>query len=99
MARFIRSCTRFVLGSYCLKLTFVSKIIKLFKNQETIAYVFFCMGRLKFYCVDVNKVPQALVKRGNITLKKEGEMKAEVIGGHKAWLVIEEVKEMIQKCV
>lgn len=24
--------------------------------------------RLKFYCVDVNKVPQALVQRGNITV-------------------------------
>ncbi|KAJ7975988.1 Thioredoxin [Quillaja saponaria] len=46
--------------------------------------------KLKFYYVDVNKVPQALVKRGNISkmptiqLWKDGEMKAEVIGGHKA---------------
>lgn len=24
--------------------------------------------RLKFYCVDVNKVPQSLVKRGNISV-------------------------------
>lgn len=58
---------------------------------------------IKFYCVDVNKVPQALVKRGNISkmptiqLWKDGECKAEVIGGHKAWLVIDEVREMIQK--
>lgn len=28
---------------------------------------------------------------------KDGEMKAEVIGGHKAWLVIEEVREMINQ--
>ncbi|KAF5737355.1 WCRKC thioredoxin 1 isoform 1 [Tripterygium wilfordii] len=61
--------------------------------------------KFKFYYVDVNKVPQALVKRGNITkmptiqLWKDGEMKAEVIGGHKAWLVIDEVREMIQKFV
>ncbi|KAI8558888.1 hypothetical protein RHMOL_Rhmol04G0131100 [Rhododendron molle] len=59
--------------------------------------------QIKFYCVDVNKVPQALVKRGNVSkmptiqLWKDGEMKAEVIGGHKAWLVLDEVREMIQK--
>ncbi|KAK9671628.1 hypothetical protein RND81_12G043500 [Saponaria officinalis] len=58
--------------------------------------------KIKFYCVDVNNVPQALVKRGNISkmptiqLWKDGEMKAEVIGGHKAWLVMEEVRQMIQ---
>ncbi|XP_058079136.1 thioredoxin-like 3-1, chloroplastic isoform X2 [Magnolia sinica] len=58
---------------------------------------------IKFYFVDVNNVPQALVKRGNISkmptiqLWKDGEMIEEVIGGHKAWLVIDEVKEMIQK--
>ncbi|RLN07857.1 hypothetical protein C2845_PM11G24250 [Panicum miliaceum] len=56
-----------------------------------------------FYFVDVNKVPQAVVKRGNITkmptiqLWKDGEWKEEVIGGHKAWLVMDEVREMIQK--
>ncbi|WRX25125.1 Thioredoxin domain - like 10 [Theobroma cacao] len=61
--------------------------------------------KIKFYCVDVNKVPQGLVKRGNIckmpTIQvwKDGEMKEEVIGGHKAWLVIEEVRQMIQKFV
>ncbi|KAK7396309.1 hypothetical protein VNO78_17221 [Psophocarpus tetragonolobus] len=60
-------------------------------------------NKVKFYYVDVNKVPQTLVKRGNISkmptiqLWKDGEMKAEVIGGHKAWLVTEEVREMIQK--
>ncbi|CAN6253101.1 unnamed protein product, partial [Urochloa humidicola] len=58
---------------------------------------------VRFYFVDVNKVPQAVVKRGNITkmptiqLWKDGEWKAEVIGGHKAWLVMDEVREMIQK--
>ncbi|KAL6635209.1 hypothetical protein ACP70R_027880 [Stipagrostis hirtigluma subsp. patula] len=58
---------------------------------------------VRFYFVDVNKVPQAVVKRGNITKMptiqfwKDGEWKAEVIGGHKAWLVMDEVREMIQK--
>ncbi|KAL9233033.1 hypothetical protein vseg_008076 [Gypsophila vaccaria] len=61
--------------------------------------------KIKFYCVDVNNVPQALVKRGNISkmptiqLWKDGEMKAEVIGGHKAWLVMEEVRQMIQEYI
>ena len=35
----------------------------------------------------------------SLQLWKDGEMKAEVVGGHKAWLVIEEVREMIQKFV
>ncbi|KAF8019818.1 hypothetical protein BT93_G0494 [Corymbia citriodora subsp. variegata] len=60
---------------------------------------------IRFYCVDVNKVPQTLVNRGNVSkmptiqIWKDGEMKEEVIGGHKAWLVIEEVREMIRKYV
>ncbi|WVZ73442.1 hypothetical protein U9M48_021748, partial [Paspalum notatum var. saurae] len=45
---------------------------------------------VRFYFVDVNKVPQAMVKRGNITFWKDGEWKDEVIGGHKAWLVMDE---------
>ncbi|VFQ74117.1 unnamed protein product [Cuscuta campestris] len=62
-------------------------------------------SKVKFYRVDVNKAPKALVKRGNISkmptiqLWEDGEMRAEVIGGHKAWLVIEEVREMIQKFI
>ncbi|XP_010257496.1 PREDICTED: thioredoxin-like 3-1, chloroplastic isoform X2 [Nelumbo nucifera] len=61
--------------------------------------------KAKFYSVDVNTVPQTLVKRGKISkmptiqVWKDGEMKEEVIGGHKAWLVIEEVKQMIQKYI
>lgn len=34
-----------------------------------------------------------------VQLWKDGEMKAEVIGGHQAWLVIEEVRQMIQEFV
>ncbi|XP_052303881.1 thioredoxin-like 3-1, chloroplastic isoform X2 [Populus trichocarpa] len=79
------------MASWCRKCIYLKpKLEKLAAEYDT---------KIKFYCVDVNKVPQALVKRGNISLWKEGEMKAEVIGGHKAWLVMEEVREMIQKFV
>ncbi|GMI78816.1 Trx-like 2.1, WCRKC thioredoxin 1 [Hibiscus trionum] len=78
------------------------KCIYLKPKLEKLAAEFYAKG-IKFYYVDVNKVPQALVKRGNISkmptiqLWKDGEMKEEVIGGHKAWLVTEEVRQMIQK--
>ncbi|KAK8715651.1 hypothetical protein V6N13_042979 [Hibiscus sabdariffa] len=80
------------------------KCIYLKPKLEKLAAEFHTKG-IKFYYVDVNKVPQALVKRGNISkmptiqLWKDGEMKEEVIGGHKAWLVTEEVRQMIQKFV
>ncbi|KDP24646.1 hypothetical protein JCGZ_25562 [Jatropha curcas] len=85
------------MASWCRKCIYLKpKLKKLAAEFDT---------KIKFYYVDVNKVPQALVKRGNISkmptiqLWKDGEMKAEVIGGHKAWLVIEEVREMIQKFI
>ncbi|XP_065855330.1 thioredoxin-like 3-1, chloroplastic [Euphorbia lathyris] len=85
------------MASWCRKCIYLKpKLEKLAAEFDT---------KAKFYCVDVNKVPQSLVKRGNISkmptiqLWKDGEMKAEVIGGHKAWLVIEEVREMIQKFI
>ncbi|XP_022159159.1 thioredoxin-like 3-1, chloroplastic [Momordica charantia] len=83
--------------------TWCRKCIYLKPKLEKLAADY--VAKAKFYYVDVNKVPQSLVKRGNISkmptiqLWKDGEMKAEVIGGHKAWLVIEEVREMIQKFV
>ncbi|KAL2320871.1 hypothetical protein Fmac_029840 [Flemingia macrophylla] len=83
--------------------TWCRKCIYLKPKLEKLAAEFH--KKIKFYYVDVNKVPQTLVKRGNISkmptiqLWKDGEMKAEVIGGHKAWLVTEEVREMIQKFV
>ncbi|CAM6106280.1 unnamed protein product [Calypogeia fissa] len=58
---------------------------------------------VKFYYVDVNKIPQALVKRADVTkmptiqLWKNGEKIAQVIGGHQAWLVMDEVREMINE--
>ncbi|KAI3472135.1 hypothetical protein Pfo_029623 [Paulownia fortunei] len=85
------------MAAWCRKCIYLKpKLEKLAAEYDT---------KLKFYYVDVNNVPQALVKRGNISkmptiqIWKDGEMKAEVIGGHKAWLVIEEVREMIQQFV
>lgn len=37
--------------------------------------------------------------KSGMQLWKDGEMKEEVIGGHKAWLVIDEVRAMIIKFV
>ncbi|XP_060177523.1 thioredoxin-like 3-1, chloroplastic [Lycium barbarum] len=85
------------MAAWCRKCIFLKpKLEKLAAEFDT---------KLKFYYVDVNKVPQTLVKRGNVSkmptiqLWKDGEMKAEVIGGHKAWLVIEEVREMIKSSI
>ncbi|XP_056169198.1 thioredoxin-like 3-2, chloroplastic isoform X2 [Syzygium oleosum] len=59
--------------------------------------------RLRFYCVDVNKVPHKLVARAGVNVSpklwqlwKDSEKQAEVIGGHKAYLVVNEVREMIE---
>ncbi|KAL6133825.1 hypothetical protein ACLB2K_066058 [Fragaria x ananassa] len=93
------------MAAWCRKCIYLKpKLEKLAAEYET---------KVKFYYVDVNKVPQTLVKRGNISFPlfhcfqkmptiqvwKDGEFKEEVIGGHKAWLVIDEVREMIQKFV
>ncbi|KAL5545442.1 hypothetical protein UlMin_005129 [Ulmus minor] len=85
------------MASWCRKCIYLKpKLEKLAAEYDT---------KLKFYFVDVNKVPQSLVKRGNISkmptiqIWKDGEMKAEVIGGHKAWLVIDEVREMIKNFI
>ncbi|KAL6145346.1 hypothetical protein ACLB2K_056034 [Fragaria x ananassa] len=85
------------MAAWCRKCIYLKpKLEKLAAEYET---------KVKFYYVDVNKVPQTLVKRGNISkmptiqVWKDGEFKEEVIGGHKAWLVIDEVREMIQKFV
>uniref|UniRef100_A0A5B6YPE5 Thioredoxin domain-containing protein n=1 Tax=Davidia involucrata TaxID=16924 RepID=A0A5B6YPE5_DAVIN len=58
--------------------------------------------RIRFYCIDVNTVPHKLVDRAGITkmptiqLWKDSKKQAEVIGGHKAYLVVSEVREMIE---
>ncbi|KAM0941987.1 putative Thioredoxin domain-containing protein [Dioscorea sansibarensis] len=51
---------------------------------------------IRFYGIDVNTVPQRLVNRAEITLWRDGEKQAEVIGGHQAWLVIDDVRRMIE---
>ncbi|XP_054803551.1 thioredoxin-like 3-2, chloroplastic [Prosopis cineraria] len=57
---------------------------------------------LRFYHVDVNTVSHKLVARAGVTkmptiqLWMNGEKRAEVIGGHKAHLVINEVRQMIE---
>nr|XP_010935721.1 thioredoxin-like 3-2, chloroplastic isoform X2 [Elaeis guineensis] len=58
--------------------------------------------RIRFYCVDVNAVPQRLVTRAEIAkmptvqLWKDSKKQDEVIGGHKAWLVVDDVRKMIE---
>ncbi|XVE75389.1 hypothetical protein DITRI_Ditri12bG0090500 [Diplodiscus trichospermus] len=58
--------------------------------------------RLRFYCVDVNSIPHKLVARAGVTkmptiqLWRDSRKQAEVIGGHKAYLVVNEVREMIE---
>ncbi|KAK9157146.1 hypothetical protein Scep_003720 [Stephania cephalantha] len=85
------------MASWCRKCIYLKPKLEKLAAEYT--------SKMKFYCVDVNNVPQTLVKRGNISkmptiqLWKDGEMKEEIIGGHKAWIVIDEVREMIQKYV
>ncbi|KAJ6803466.1 thioredoxin-like 3-2, chloroplastic isoform X1 [Iris pallida] len=74
--------------------------------------------RIRFYCVDVNSVPQKLVNRAGVTLRltnvnctwdvkteqkmptiqlwRDSQKQAEVLGGHKAWLVIDDIRRMIE---
>lgn len=58
--------------------------------------------RIRFYCIDVNSVPQKLVNRAGVTkmptiqLWRDSQKQAEVIGGHKAWLVIDDIRRMIE---
>ncbi|KAG5063304.1 hypothetical protein JHK85_004487 [Glycine max] len=51
---------------------------------------------LQFYSVDVNTVSHKLVTRAGVTLWRDSKKQGEVIGGHKAYLVINEVQEMIE---
>ncbi|CAA0806384.1 Thioredoxin-like 3-2- chloroplastic [Striga hermonthica] len=52
--------------------------------------------RLRFYSVDVNNVPHKLVVRAGVTLWRDSKKQAEVIGSHKAHLVVSEVRDMIE---
>ncbi|XP_061349276.1 thioredoxin-like 3-2, chloroplastic isoform X2 [Gastrolobium bilobum] len=74
--------------------TWCRKCIYLKPKLEKLAEDYY--PRLRFYSVDVNTVPHKLVARAGVTLWKDGKKQAEVIGGHKAYLVINEVQEMIE---
>uniref|UniRef100_A0A1J3GR31 Thioredoxin-like 3-2, chloroplastic n=1 Tax=Noccaea caerulescens TaxID=107243 RepID=A0A1J3GR31_NOCCA len=75
------------------------KCIYLKPKLEKLAAEFY--PRLRFYHVDVNSVPYKLVSRAGVTkmptiqLWRDGQKQAQVIGGHKAHFVVNEVREMI----
>ncbi|GMI90351.1 hypothetical protein HRI_002704400 [Hibiscus trionum] len=76
------------------------KCIYLKPKLEKLAADFY--PRLRFYCVDVNTVPHNLVARAGVTkmptiqLWRDSKKQSEVIGGHKAYLVVNEIRHMIQ---
>ncbi|XP_010423599.1 PREDICTED: thioredoxin-like 3-2, chloroplastic [Camelina sativa] len=76
------------------------KCIYLKPKLEKLAAEFY--PRLRFYHVDVNAVPYRLVSRAGVTkmptiqLWRDGQKQAEIIGGHKAHFVVNEVREMIE---
>lgn len=81
--------------------TWCRKCIYLKPKLEKLAAEFY--PRVRFYYINVNSVPQALVNRANVVkmptiqLWKDGKKEGEVIGGHsKAWLVVDETREMIE---
>ncbi|KAL8166597.1 hypothetical protein V2J09_008096 [Rumex salicifolius] len=70
------------------------KCIYLKPKVEKLAAEF--LHRVRFYCVDVNKVPHKLVARAAVTLWKDDKIQNELIGGDKAHLVVNEVRQMIE---
>jgi len=80
--------------------TWCRKCIHLKPKLERLAAEFY--PRVRFYCVNVNAVPQALVDRAEVVkmptiqLWNDGKKQAELIVGHnKAWLVVDDTREMI----
>ncbi|GAQ88630.1 hypothetical protein KFL_004460040 [Klebsormidium nitens] len=79
--------------------TWCRKCIYLLPKMEKLSAEF---HDVRFYMVNVNEVPGALVKRGGIQkmptiqLWKNKERVGEVIGGHKAWMVMDEIRDMIK---
>ncbi|MCL7025055.1 hypothetical protein MKW94_028449 [Papaver nudicaule] len=74
--------------------TWCRKCIYLKPKLEKMAADYY--PRVGFFCIDVNTVPYKLVNHAGVTLWKDGKKQAEVIGGHKAYLVVNEVREMIE---
>ncbi|XP_078427581.1 thioredoxin-like 3-2, chloroplastic [Wolffia australiana] len=79
------------------------KCIYLKPKLEKLAAVYH--PSIRFYSVDVNSVPHKFVKRAGITrmptiqLWKGSTMQAEVIGGHKGWQVVNDVRLMIDNAL
>jgi thiol-disulfide isomerase/thioredoxin len=80
--------------------TWCRKCIYLKPKLEKLAADYF--PRVRFYCIDVNNVPHKLVVRAGVTkmptiqVWKDCKKQSEVIGGHKAYLVVNEIREMIE---
>lgn len=81
--------------------TWCRKCIHLKPKLERLAAEFY--PRVRFYSVNVNAVPQSLVDRAEVVkmptiqLWKDGAKQAELIGGYnKAWLVVDDIREMIE---
>ncbi|WOK94906.1 hypothetical protein Cni_G03611 [Canna indica] len=58
--------------------------------------------RIRFYSIDVNTIPHRLVNRAGVTkmptvqLWRDSKIQGEVIAGYKAWMVIDDVRKMIE---
>ncbi|KAJ3672168.1 hypothetical protein LUZ60_006889 [Juncus effusus] len=76
------------------------KCIYLKPKLEKLAAEFY--PRVRFYCIDVNLVPQRLVNRAGITkmptiqLWNDCKIQGEVNGGYASWMVIEDIRRMIE---
>ncbi|KAL3693154.1 hypothetical protein R1sor_006805 [Riccia sorocarpa] len=76
------------------------KCIFLKPKMEKLAAAY--QDQIKFYCVDLNSVPKALVvDRGGVSkfptiqLWKDGRRMDEIIGGKEAWQIMEDIRNMI----
>ncbi|KAL2608792.1 hypothetical protein R1flu_027365 [Riccia fluitans] len=83
------------MASWCRKCLYLKP------KLEKLAAVYY--PNIKFYYVDVNHVPQSMVKRAQVTqmptiqLWRNGAQEGEVIGGHQANTVVDLVKDMVTK--
>lgn len=80
--------------------TWCRKCIYLKPKLEKLAAEYY--PRLRFYCIDVNKVSHKLVASAGVTkmpsiqLWRDGRKQADIIGGQKAHFVMNEVRQMIE---
>ncbi|KAK3232494.1 hypothetical protein Dsin_004375 [Dipteronia sinensis] len=84
----------------CRMASWCRKCIYLKPKLEKLAANYY--PRLRFYYVDVNTVPHKLVAHAGVTkmptiqLWKDSKKQDEVIGGHRAFMVINEIRQMIE---